>query len=499
MNVIITPDKTLWSKPGNVKYTIPKAISEFIDNALDSTSYDKLNLSIHLETNGDYVGILDDADGMNEKEFTSCLTIANHKDKNNSIDIYGFGLKSASSYLGKKFVIYTKRANMTDYLKFEYYEDEFLKNKKWEIKIIKLSKDKLLEELNFSFEHGTYILITDLKVKLYKRLTMKSNSGILISKLEQIYKYKIKNNSLNLTIVSGLPNDITAKRTVVPYVDIDMIFKDTIKHKLQYKDTPILVEGSIGLKNPNKTPSLKDNGLTLYHNGRAILTNYMPGINHPEKRLIVGELNVIGLNTTLSKDDYVRNEQWHLFEESVNDLLIKPLQYISNTSNINRYKKYSNNINVKDDFDNIFKKELEKHNTISILNKETVCNQVIPNYINTKKINDDDNNFEHIKEKYSFKTTISRINIDNSISRLDSELFTWTYKDNILYIYNNEKYLKELNENIINTILKNNIVTAILEQKMITLSKLNSIDENTLLNIKNEIYNEINIYKLFKY
>lgn len=78
-------------------------------------------------------------------------------------------------------------------------------------------------------------------------------------------------------------------------------------------------------------------------------------------------------------------------------------------------------------------------------------------------------------------------------------MFTWTYKDNILYIYNNEKYLKELNENIINTILKNNIVTAILEQKMITLSKLNSIDENTLLNIKNEICNEINIYKLFKY
>ena len=166
----IMPDASLWMKLGRTKYTIPKALAELIDNSIDNKLGDKVNVNIYFQIDGDFIGVLDDGKGMSLETLKNALTIAYHKDDNGKIGEYGFGLKAATSYLGKKLTIYTKMQSDKEYLKFFYDENEFIEKNQWKVNVEYIDELKVKEEVGVSFNNGTYILIEDLNVKLYKRL-----------------------------------------------------------------------------------------------------------------------------------------------------------------------------------------------------------------------------------------------------------------------------------------------------------------------------------------
>ena len=129
----IIPNTSLWMKLGRTKYTIPKALSELIDNSIDNMVDDNVQVDIHFAIEGDYIGVLDNGKGMDIETLARALTIAEHVENTGKIGEHGFGLKSASSYLGKNLTIYTKTEDMNSYLKFCYNQNEFLSKNEWTI------------------------------------------------------------------------------------------------------------------------------------------------------------------------------------------------------------------------------------------------------------------------------------------------------------------------------------------------------------------------------
>ena len=69
-----------------------------------------------------------------------------------------------SSYLPKNIITNEEIAS-----RFKI-ENEFIEKNQWKVNVEYIDELKVKEEVGVSFNNGTYILIEDLNVKLYKRL-----------------------------------------------------------------------------------------------------------------------------------------------------------------------------------------------------------------------------------------------------------------------------------------------------------------------------------------
>ena len=341
----IMPDASLWMKLGRTKYTIPKALAELIDNSIDNKLGDKVNVNIYFQIDGDFIGVLDDGKGMSLETLKNALTIAYHKDDNGKIGEYGFGLKAATSYLGKKLTIYTKMQSDKEYLKFFYDENEFIEKNQWKVNVEYIDELKVKEEVGVSFNNGTYILIEDLNVKLYKRLLIENDkSGILIPKFKRMYRILLKNNELALTINSkGKKDSEFNKKEIIPFEFNQFAAQINFKFLLKNDEKKIEIKGKAGILpfNESNKDIYQYSGFLVSKRGKIIQENGLIGYNfHPEKRLITGEVELPDFETLNNKSDFVRNKDWQVFEKIMKEFIVTPVAAVSNSKYLSKLRQY---------------------------------------------------------------------------------------------------------------------------------------------------------------
>jgi DNA gyrase/topoisomerase IV subunit B len=65
-HIDITPDKSLYSKMAQTGYSFVQAISELIDNSIDSRIEGE-NLTVKIRLSKDSIEIMDDGEGMSDR------------------------------------------------------------------------------------------------------------------------------------------------------------------------------------------------------------------------------------------------------------------------------------------------------------------------------------------------------------------------------------------------------------------------------------------------
>lgn len=399
----IIPNTSLWMKLGRTKYTIPKALSELIDNSIDNMVDDNVQVDIHFAIEGDYIGVLDNGKGMDIETLARALTIAEHVENTGKIGEHGFGLKSASSYLGKNLTIYTKTADMNSYLKFCYNQNEFLSKNEWTIDYQYISKEELLEETDLSFERGTYVKIGDLNVRLYNGLIStkgENQDGTMIVKFQSIYKKFIEKNILTLNL------HVERRRGTIDHIRIEPPVKQNLAFKVSFDFTinnngkDLNIKGWAGvldfydenIKNKKKYTS----GFDIISKNKVILQHLHLGYSyHPEKRLVLGEIELENFQTTSDKTDFIRNSDWQALELVLNQYITKATLYLASTAYLNLlYEK----VNNEEDFDlNLDFNRVLMRTALNDVSMEEFTNELAPAVLTNKSITINEEVFENSK------------------------------------------------------------------------------------------------------
>lgn len=172
--VKITPRTALLEKIGVGNFTVAEAIAELVANCFDARIYSSegseedapQKLEVKISLSQDKISILDNASGMNHDVLGQALTMANDMDvvtgkSRTRMGLFGLGMKSASSSLGRNWSITTKDVVTGDTFQVNFDLLEFSKQETWEAEI------EQLEETDQSplheYKSGTYIEITKLR------------------------------------------------------------------------------------------------------------------------------------------------------------------------------------------------------------------------------------------------------------------------------------------------------------------------------------------------
>lgn len=201
----ITPDKSLFHKIGEANYSIPDAIAELVDNSIDASNEEGVEVVVILDKKNKKIIISDNGRGMNKDVATKALVLANSS-KKGSLGEFGLGLKSACTSLGAKFKLTTTPEGLNESYVMEYDRDKFMNEGSWTSFPIEIltTKEK---------EHGTTIEISELKVKLYDALVTRIKKD-----LSQRYSPYIKKNGVVIKVGVGANS---AKPCEVSELEID--------------------------------------------------------------------------------------------------------------------------------------------------------------------------------------------------------------------------------------------------------------------------------------
>jgi hypothetical protein len=143
-------------------YSNYSAIADIIDNSLDEGVNSK---NIFIKTSNSKIIISDDGCGMNEEELTNALTLGkSNKDYSVALGKYGLGLNTATSSLGKRVIVITKKKNgehFTGIYDIDDINERFNNTGKISIEIGLSSEENIKEFLNLTknSKSGTVVII----------------------------------------------------------------------------------------------------------------------------------------------------------------------------------------------------------------------------------------------------------------------------------------------------------------------------------------------------
>ena len=122
--VEIPPDKTLLPKLGLGGYSIPQAIAELIDNAIDA-QVEGSRLDVDVSFDASKVVVTDNGAGMNDAGIRNAMRLA-FSQKEGKLGECGLGLKTACTSLGRQFEVRSSTAGDKWAYTIRYDETEWL-------------------------------------------------------------------------------------------------------------------------------------------------------------------------------------------------------------------------------------------------------------------------------------------------------------------------------------------------------------------------------------
>jgi len=305
--VDLTPDKSLIKKIGLAGYHTEQAIAELIDNAIDARGRGGVSIYVTLDFANRSITVDDGGKGMDLESLRDAMTIArSYKHGRSSLGMFGFGMKSACSALGKHIEIKTSREDVPDVYSIEYDETAWLEDdaRSWE---------------NFEIDqnakarpwHGTQIRITRLNVPLYPQQTKTflDRFGLRYSQYIKSEDVRIHVNGTECVIIEP---ELDGERQEI---DIEVSEKSRIT-------------GWIGIL---KKRSIADYGFNLYRGNRIIRSSDKFGLrNHPALAKLTGDLHLdhVPVNYQKTKfladsDEYTRSKDAFREDPTVKALMLR--------------------------------------------------------------------------------------------------------------------------------------------------------------------------------
>lgn len=336
----IIPDRKLLPTLGLGGYTFAQAVSELVDNSIDS--FQRLEnpinaeIKISFKADGNELTIEDNAEGMSLEQLKSALRIAHApKEKTRLLGQYGMGMKAACATLGKTFFIETSAQNSGKEVSVKYSEEKWLKGQDDDWKI-DADEETTLSTIGF-----TRIKITDLKVKLYAY-----RKEQLLEHLSTRYGEYIR-NGIKITVNGEEVKPIEYK-----------LVKPTDNVKTKYFEIPITEMLSLGNKGEiilengqkikgwvgllQKSSQRGFYGLHLFRENRLI-NEYnkellrsrttenkkkdKPSAGHPGLARVIGEIHLNHVEVAYTKREFnYESKEWEKAEQAIiSDLNFKAI------------------------------------------------------------------------------------------------------------------------------------------------------------------------------
>lgn len=294
----IEPSKKLYSKIGTgASYSLDEVVAELIDNAIDARTEGQLRL-IQPETlvvdvfvNKDVIEVKDNAKGMNGKSAVGALKLAESTDESRKLSGFGLGLKTGSLSIGDTFSIITGIEGSEEKNKVHFniqkWENspELGFNKPYPYEVVHKPRE----------EHGTKIVITDLRTNINKK-----KIDDMLMEIGNRYKAYMKNNEVIIKVNGSIsqPEKIEWKKGYPISIDI------ATKHGK--------ITGLMGITE-HMTYMRGGWGFDLFRNNRLISQreklNKM--LEHPSYALLRGELNLNFVPVNQTKNRFIyESKEW---------------------------------------------------------------------------------------------------------------------------------------------------------------------------------------------
>lgn len=279
----ISPHRSILVKISQTGYSLQEAISELIDNAIDARVPGK-KLRVAVTLSPEHLIIADNGVGMTEDQAKHAIRLGFSK-KVGQLGEFGLGLKTATSFLGKRFELTTKQAGSTEEYSLVYNEDQWLKNGEW---------TKFPFYVTAGLEpkvSGTTVTIDDLKIDLTDKLlaTVQEEFGLRFGPF-------ITNGELELTL-----NDEACR----PYEPKLIDGKQT---EFTFAFAGGKAHGWWGYQLSGLNKSYY--GLHTYRRGRLVTIFDKIGLTpNQDIKQIVGELHIEGIPITHDKKGWLKSSR----------------------------------------------------------------------------------------------------------------------------------------------------------------------------------------------
>ena len=323
----IRPTIGLLALMKNIKYTEWEAISEFIDNSVQSYRSNKkklkkldrnYKLKIKIELLPNEIIIKDNAAGISEDRYEDAFETGKPPPDTGGLSEFGVGMKIAACWFADKWKVHTKALGEKNWRLVQFDIEKLREN----------NTERLEVNESRAGENTHYTIVT--LSKLNHRPKTASIKKIF-EHLSSIYRFLINSDEIDI-LINGIKLKYEAPKIRVSgyYKDwLDGIIKNPKKIKW-YKKINFNFEGLtdvIGYAGIRETGRVAQPGFSLFRRGRLITgTEAVPfkpsqifGLgNDRRQQVIFGELRLDDMPVTFQKNDFKWDDT--LKSKFINDL-----------------------------------------------------------------------------------------------------------------------------------------------------------------------------------
>lgn len=297
--VSIVPDPSLMEDIGAASYTVYQALNELLANTFDARiASQPIRADIDIDP-GKSIQLGDDACGMDKDTLIKALTLAYKMDRDKGVrkrkGMYGLGMKTAASSLGRKWEIWTRSAeDKCDYYALVDLAGFREAKAKWELEIETLDR-KTPSPLG-SRKSGTVIRVTQVKDK-------DPDVSVLEKQIGSAYRVEIQKFQDQI-FIGGNPIEVGDPNIVEGS-------KKEIRFTLKCKGKQHEVTGWWG-----RLPKYMNDGnygFNLYREGQLVESNFKSPWFNPHNTVsnFTGELTLDFIEPNYHKKGFdTQQEEW---------------------------------------------------------------------------------------------------------------------------------------------------------------------------------------------
>ena len=260
----------------NLQYEIYYALSEFVDNSVQSFLDDKDRLDNDFvtveidygtdEEGNEFFRITDNAGGISEKKFDNAFRLTDPEGLKGTLNEFGLGMKMASLWLGDKFTVKTSAIG-EDYATTVIFDLDHVQ----EAKLNQIDGDNLYTEKESKDKH--YTIVTIEKTNHFLRGTLPKK---VMTHLSDIYRIYLQEGVLKLRLGDRDIHEAEPEWLMRPYWDnykqpyptkIDQEFKWRKDFYFKLPPPYDYAKGHIGL---HEKMQRAISGLVTFRRGRAV-------------------------------------------------------------------------------------------------------------------------------------------------------------------------------------------------------------------------------------
>lgn len=308
-------------------YKPENAIAEFVDNSVASYLLNKpllktlnpdykLTIKIYYDPVDGTLCVTDNAGGMDQQTFKDALVLGKAPSNKNGLNEFGYGLKTAASWFGKKWTVISTTYDNDSQFSAVVDIETLQKTKENNAKIVIKSCEK--------DSHGTTVFIE----KLNRKIT--SNSiNVLNAKLSSIYRRFIQKNEIEIFFNNSKLEYKEPACLVIEKDGVEQTWRKDFVDKVTFEGREYPISGFIGLlKDGNRDITgfalirrnrLIQGGIDNKYNPKAI---FGQGNSWANLRLF-GEINMDTFPVTQAKDAF----DWDL--NGLEDAFLEKMKQIS--------------------------------------------------------------------------------------------------------------------------------------------------------------------------